>query len=436
MPNADDFSFTFDSLPFLRGIDKVYAGMNYLVKVAKSVATGISNAMKPATHFGGGGEAMTKSFKSSAMTIDQLMGKVKMLAAGYVGLKAIMAGIPELGKTFEIMGDILKRNFLWPLRKELMPYLQKLVDWARDNRTMFVRAGVVLVNIFRAVVQVVKALLNALKPVFDAIEGVVHRMMGGAKSFDEFMNILVFRLAVLAIFIVEMLKPVFTAFGSYIKLLSETVASFIEGFTDAFGDSAGTWTEIIKDFMGAWNQLWNAISGDLESGGLISFLKDVAYWFGRIAGFGIKQMIDGLTTVIRMITALLHGDFRELQRVVEEFIYRKLMIIKDFINWVGDKLSFLSGSAIGDAVDKQAAETAGRPKQEGQGLSGMMRPTVATTNKTTTISPTIRIDKVEVPSDDPEKGKQAALMIAKKAGTSFADMMRMSVNQDTVVQGR
>jgi len=110
-------------------------------------------------------QKISKGVSISAMSFLKINAA---LSFAKMGISKLMSNIPEIGQTFKIAGDVITRNFLWPLRQQLMPYLQKFLNWVRDHRAMFVRWGAVLVNVFQVVVQGVKSAINILKPFYEA----------------------------------------------------------------------------------------------------------------------------------------------------------------------------------------------------------------------------------------------------------------------------
>ena len=151
---ADENAFIFDTQNFENGIKKISSEMMNLPKTANKVANGISNAFGKTVKnvkglsgkTGNIKEKITGLKKSSQSMASTFIGGLKSMAirAGLVALafksiQGILNSMPEIGKTFGIAKDIFMKNLLWPLRKFILPYLQRLLDWVRTHRLMFVK---------------------------------------------------------------------------------------------------------------------------------------------------------------------------------------------------------------------------------------------------------------------------------------------------------
>ena len=208
-----DFSLTFDATPFLNGIKKITHGLSSIGDTSKQIEKNSSNL---------------KDTMGSA--INGLIAKVGALGGAYLGLRSILSNLPEIGKAWEIAGGIMKRNFFWPLRQEIAPYLQKFLNWTRDHRTLFVQWGQVLVNVFRTVKQTIMNLFEAIRPIIETFGKRFKEIFGGSvKSVSDAVNIIAFRLFVLATLIIEYFKPVIELFDNITDAIWEMGKSFLKG---------------------------------------------------------------------------------------------------------------------------------------------------------------------------------------------------------------
>jgi len=263
MANNDDATFTFDTKAMQEFFSKMGNGMDSLSKNMK-----------------GFGNMVSGGVKKGLLAIGKL-------GIAFVGIKKLIGQIPEIGQTFKIAGDIAMRNFLWPLRKMLMPMLQGILNWVRDNRAMFVKWGQHLANIFKGVITIIKGVFTAVKSVIDGIMKGVFKAFGGTvKSLDEFMNIMTFKFNALMMF-----------FSMILNEIGKAVGSFFEGFLD----TASPVIDIIQELL--------SYLGDMF--GDVNLTTDAFKTLGKIAG-AILTAIVGSTVMatmalVQMIGALISG---------------------------------------------------------------------------------------------------------------------------------
>ena len=140
---------------------------------------------------------------------------------------AIETGIPEISQVFSIMGNIFTKNLLWPLRKELMPYLQKMLDWTKNHRKDFVEWGQVLVNVFRAAKHVAISFFEALRPIFTGVADVLKSVFGNTQaSIIETINVAIFKIVMLMDIFALKITPIAAMVGDLIKSIGEQMVRF------------------------------------------------------------------------------------------------------------------------------------------------------------------------------------------------------------------
>ena len=168
MSKENDLTFTFNAEPFMNGIKQVNNGLTKLIK------------------------------------------RAAILTAGFLSLRKMFSKIPELGQMFSIAGDVMLRNFLEPLRTWLIPLLQQMMAWVRKNRGLFVKLGAVFANIFRVAYVLIKQFLKLLKVLWDSLSSTLQGVFGKTtKTITELLNMAIFKISVVFIFLGQMLKPVF-----------------------------------------------------------------------------------------------------------------------------------------------------------------------------------------------------------------------------------
>lgn len=241
MANKDDVGFTFDPKPFLNALKQIGGGMDKTKKAVQKSTADIG-----------------KSFMW-AMTKAQLMA-TGIIAIGKSIKNVVNEQIPEIGQAFGIAKEIIFKNLFWPLRQQIVPMLQKMLDWVRDNRTMFVKMGEVIVSIFRTGWTIAKTFVGALSPVFDALKKLVGFNKG---DWMDGVNLVMAKVATVAIYLGMALKP---------------VIDFLSGIVSKIADSG-----IIKTFVDlamavgkvAWEGLTGFLAGISGSGAIESILSNI-----------------------------------------------------------------------------------------------------------------------------------------------------------------
>lgn len=370
----DDLVFTFNSIPFLNGINKIAGGFRLL----KSAATGFFEGAKQ-----GWNDFFSKTKKDSDKTqksmvtnfgdnansiVGALTKRVALLGASFLSLRKIISSIPEIGRSFKIAGDILMRNLFWPLRKLLMPMLQKMLDWVRDHRAMFVRWGVHIANAFRAVVNIVKGLISLVKNFvqsfinrFEAIFGKVTKRMG------DIVNIIMFKITAVTEFLIILLEPVMKRLGDLFAIAFAGAKKFFDGFMSGIGNV----TVPLMDMAKSLSRLLDLfVKSDKATGSLFRTLKALGTFIGgalRITIEGFAQLIDtvvtsiqGLVEVVSMLKGARQGftpkqieeqkkRFQELWKGYKERSLERGSGIKTTVIGKGASLSPISSSIkIGD----------------------------------------------------------------------------------------
>lgn len=253
-----DVVLTFDDVPFVRGIGRaLHSFLTFTDNLRHGIMNGIRNF----------------AFLTIAVNgVAQLYNKVNRF-------------LPEIGQTFSVVGDIIMRNLLWPLRKELVPYLQKLLDWTRDHRGMFVKWGYVLVNVFNVVKTVFMTIYNFLAKIAGSIwEIITGKVFKGAKDITEMINIILLKIA-----------SVFWYFNKVISPFLDKIWKFFSGTFGAIFDDILTlaksfWTEfnkVAKD-LGLWQKLEDLLK---SIKGLMEDLKPVAEALGKILADAFGQVL-------------------------------------------------------------------------------------------------------------------------------------------------
>lgn len=294
----DKFSDKLENLKKDTGLDGLF-GKNVPRTVPQIPDGNRRQPMQTKQRGGGGGgtglpiDDMLGGKGGGALKMAGAIMKIAAILGVVVGLvKSVLDHIPEIGRTFKIVGDIFFRNFLYPLRQEMIPLLQQLLDWVRDNRAMFVRWGNTVANIFRAIVSIAKLLWDNLKALWTSFVEELQKSFGILlNSIEQSANILLFKATAVIQFIVIALKPFFSFIGKMFAWIIGLVKDFIDGFMAGLGDL----TPALDDFKKTLQFLQPVLNALAVVG---KVLRRVFRGIGIILGTLVKPMILALSTAI------------------------------------------------------------------------------------------------------------------------------------------
>lgn len=274
--------FSFDTSGFEKAMKNMNQGLQNFGNTGKSIAKGISNGFA------------------------KVVGGIAKIGIAIKAVKGIMAQIPEVGQAFGIAKDIIMKNLLFPLRKQLFPILQKMLDWVRDNRAQFVKWGRVLANVFGSVVGLVESLINTGKRLMNNFMGFIGRIFGApVQDLEKTINLLTFKLSVALNFLGNLidaafiqLEPLFSVIGEGV----EVVLSAITGIVDALFSM----TDEGNNIMTIFDSILETVTG---IAGFIVKIVD-----GFLQGFipKINEMIDPIQSIVdnigKVIEVLFTGE--------------------------------------------------------------------------------------------------------------------------------
>ena len=330
MPVKNDVAFGFDPRPFNDGIKKAISGMEGLTKKVGHVAT-------------------------------QIVGKLLIMGVAIKGAQMLWnkfrEGAPEIQKAFSIAGDIIFKNFFWPIRQALLPILQKLLDWVRDHRTTFVKWGGLVVSVFKTAIMVVKTLYGALKSIIDAVAPRFKTVF--SKGFMDTMNLFIVKVAFVALFISNIIKSIAGDVGGVITDILDIAAAIwdvVSGWFSANKEGKSFWT-LIKAMAGALRSAVHFVKLLATSllKGLKESLSQVMTPLTNIAK-KIKEFFDGLVDLDKR-TGVFTSTMRILGNVLGDVVMAALMGIEGAIMGIVQGLELLPAS-IGWVVAKVKGKNA------------------------------------------------------------------------------
>ena len=265
-----------------------------------------------------------------------------------MALQSISKNLPEVGKTFSMASEIISKEFFFPIRQTLMPYLQKIMDWVRDNRAMFAKWGNAVASVLRVAINIAKQFFDTIKSIASILVDSLQKTLGTTfKSLDEFLNVLSVKLSFAMLFIkdaiiklFETIKPTFEYIlskgGEILGFFGELVSDWMS--INSYGDSLATvfekayqvWDKIVRvigdalssffkglkqplaDLMTPLDEIFDAFSrlldifGDDNSG-----VKGAFEWLGNFVGNALMLALDqfawSLQSVVTLILTLVKG---------------------------------------------------------------------------------------------------------------------------------
>jgi phage-related protein len=307
---AADLGFTFDTRAFEAGISRVQRGMTGFGTSAKDVARGVTRGMT------------------------NIIAKIGLAAGALKLVKGAIDNIPEIGQAFGIAKDTILKNLLWPLRKEILPLLQRMLDWVRDNRAQFVKWGQALAAVFRAVVNGIKQLVNFAQSATSAIFEFANRIFGtNIRNINDVFNLISFKLATIIEFIKAMIGPLQEILSPIIDTVGNILGGAIEGLGQALAGIMPWVDDIARGFGEAFNNMLgfidNIISAVAESGAIQRFFDSVGRLFTRLVEIGAKiwEILEPLGTFIGGVLAgaldglavILNGVADVLEKIIDFF---------------------------------------------------------------------------------------------------------------------
>ncbi len=273
--STGDVIFTYDAKPFIAAVDKMTKGMNQFVDNTNKKTDKMSNNIV-------GGLIKFSAIKGVFMGIVNTVNKF----------------IPEIGQTFDMAKDIISRNLLWPLRKELIPLLQGVFDWVKKNRVMFAQWGTILVSVFKLIKTTFMSVYHIIEPILIQFKNFVKSVFGdSAKTMTDVINMIIFKMSVLIMSMQILLQPLFDTIGKVIKEVLKDVEEFGKGFLEGF-----KWA--LKDYkFKALESLSNLLNKIGEVLGKINFEK-IGEGFGKTLAGAIEILDEIVSTLLDDLTAL------------------------------------------------------------------------------------------------------------------------------------
>lgn len=294
--------FDFDSKPFMQGLEQIGGKLD-----------GIQGKM------GGMGQVIAKG---AGKALTGLVKGVGALVAGFMAVKGVLNEMPEVGEAFGIAKNIFLKNLLWPLRQQVMPLLQKMLDWTRDHRTTFLKWGTVVANVFRTLIVVAKSLWTGLMKIVKVLTDSFQKAFKtNFRTLDEFLNVLSFKISAVAIFLgmllgeaAKMLEPLIQGLADLIAGVLEFAGAVGEGFLKGFD------ADVIDRMVTALGEMLSAVGKLMSSPAMKALGELLGYVFAKELDLAARAIALAASTITGLITGDWKGFIQDLKGIGEWFV--------------------------------------------------------------------------------------------------------------------
>lgn len=292
----DEAKFPFDVKNFQKAVDQ-------MSKSVTSMETKLNKF----------GSTMQKSVSKGIMSATT---KIGLLVKGF---KSITKNMPEIGQAFKIAGDMISKEFFFPIRQQIMPYLQKMLDWVRDHRALFTKWGQAVADVLKTVIDVSKTLYNTLKDVVKILTDSLQKGLGTSfKSLDEFISVLQVKISFVTLLIGDAVKAMVEKIAPTFEYIVEKGAEVLSFFTDLFGTWA-TGNDTGKNFTNVMNTLYDI------------FDKIV-----HVIGDSMTSFLQGMLQPLKDLSAPLDTVNNAFQRLLSLFGDGENTGLKKVFSWLGN----------------------------------------------------------------------------------------------------
>lgn len=279
-------------------------------KAVNQMSESISSMETKLNKFGG---TMQKSVSKGIMFAT---AKIGLLVKGF---KSMMKNMPEIGQAFKIAGDIVNKEFFFPIRQQIMPYLQKMLDWTRDHRALFAKWGQAVADVLKTVIDVGKTLWNTLKDVAEILTNSLQKGLGTSfKSLDEFISVLQVKIAFVTLLIGDVIKEMFNKISPTFEYIVEKGSEILNFFTSLASS-------------------WLSLNGNGDS--LVTVLDKVYQIFDKIVhtvGDSLAGFFEGLMSPLKNLMTPLDNIVDSFLRLLNVFGEDNSSGLRSVFKWLGN----------------------------------------------------------------------------------------------------
>lgn len=292
----DEARFPFDVEGFQRAVNQM--------------STSVSSMENKLNKFGG---TMRKSVSKGIMSAT---AKIGLLVKGF---KSVIKNMPEIGQAFKIAGDIMSKEFFFPIRQQIMPYLQKMLDWVRDHRALFAKWGQAVADVLKTVIDVGKTLWSTLKSVVEILTNSLQKGLGTSfKSLEEFISVLQVKISFVTLLLGDAIKAMFEKITPTFEYIIENGARVLSFFTE---------------LLGAWTMGNNTGKIFMD---LMNTLYDIFDRIVHVIGNSVVSFLQGMLQPLKDLSAPLDTVNNAFQRLLSLFGDGENTGLKKVFSWLGN----------------------------------------------------------------------------------------------------
>lgn len=274
--------------------------------------------------------------KSVSKGITFATAKIGLLVKGF---KSMMKNMPEIGQAFKIAGDIINKEFFFPIRQQIMPYLQKMLDWVRDHRALFAKWGQAVADVLKTVINVGKILYDTFKDIVGILTNSLQKGLGTSfKSLDEFISVLQVKLAFVTLLVGDVIKEMMGKISPIFEHIIKNRAEILKFFADlisswlTLNDNGDSLVTVLDKIYQIFSKLVYTIDdsyvGFFE--GLIPPLKNLMT--------PLDNIIDSFLRLLNIFGEDDNSGLRKVSKWLGNFIGNGLVIAFERLSWAIDTI--------------------------------------------------------------------------------------------------
>jgi hypothetical protein len=348
--------FKFDTTHFMKSVQQMENRLGQMSRNMQNIGRTITSAVRTgATH--------------AAMAIGGMMLAFKGVQ------NAFNKGLPEIGQAFNIASDIISKNFFWPLRQQLMPVLNDILSWVTENRTLFVRWGAAIGNVFKSVVLTATELYKVVKTLVDAVGNSFQKAWGTSfQNFQEFLDVLSFKIAVVVIWFGLIAEQAMTKiqplFNTITKLTTEALGKIAPEVIDLAKRAGELAMGMIDDAVdsGALQAALEVITSCVISlkENVVTVANGLASIWHEInqpdpSGNNLTTILESLKETVGGLKDFFNSAFKGLFEGFKNSISESGVMkhINDIINLLNDVISKINGTGGVESAFKNLGNVIG-----------------------------------------------------------------------------
>lgn len=302
----------FDPSSMISGIKDVVLGWTGMTSAMDATSKKTSKSTESISDgVGQVGQATVKAGSIMTLSWKKVLAIMALAYGAFQTMKAALLQMPEIQMTFRIAKDIFWRNFLQPIRKELLPILQKVLNWVRDNRAAFVKWGALVKEVIRVVIHIATTFFKLLKSAFAEMKKVLVDVFGKSiMNIENMIRVVITKIAALVIYASIVLEPLFKAIGKVVGVAIVGVIAFFRGLFKAMEPVIPIFEDLVKTLT----ELFKTIAGNKEDA---KAFKNIMRVIGKIVGTVLVYAFQTLANWITYVSKVLQGIVKGFRAVAK-----------------------------------------------------------------------------------------------------------------------